>query len=127
MMKTRKIAIILAAIVSLLSVGCHSDPVRLDVKPEQVVGCWQKDGTQEFWLYRTDGTGAKWDAAEGFSEDFPSYTFTWSVAEDQLTHVVRGEEIDVPITRIYTITAISSTYMEREEELDTYRLTKVNG
>lgn len=111
----------------LLATGCDNAPDALDVRPAQVVGYWQKNGTHEYWHYRADSTGAKWDADEGFSEDFPSYSFEWSVSGNRLTHVVRGEEIDVPITRIYIITDITSTYMDREEELATYRLNKIES
>lgn len=113
------------AALCLTLAGCTHDIESLNVLPEQVVGTWQKDGTHEFWSYSEDLTGAMWDADEGFSEDFPSYTFTWEVTGDRLEHVTRGEEIDVPITRIYTITEITTATMVREDELATYILTKV--
>ena len=112
-------------LLAVLAVGCGGEETHITVDEEQVIGVWLKSGTQEYWRYKADNTGAMWDRADGFDEELPSFSFEWSVAGDRLTHVVRGEQIDVPITRTYTIKAISGTTMEREEELATYTLNRI--
>jgi hypothetical protein len=115
--------LIMAALAVVLLAGCKKDKPTLNVSDSEVTGTWRKNGTNEFWCYRGDHTGCKYNTDEGFSEEFPSYTYEWSVSEDQLRHVTY--EQGVPITRTYTITAISSSSMEREEEVGTYNLTKI--
>lgn len=114
---------ILAALALLLLAGCKKDDVLVNLSDSDVTGTWKKDGTSEYWLYRSDHTGCKYNTDEGFSEEFPSYDYEWSVSGDQLRHVTY--EQGVPITRTYTVTEISSTSMEREEEVATYTLTKI--
>ena len=92
----------MAALAVVLLAGCKKDKPTLNVSDSEVTGTWRKNGTNEFWCYRT---------------------YEWSVSEDQLRHVTY--EQGVPITRTYTITAISSSSMEREEEVGTYNLTKI--
>ena len=109
----------------LLTVSCNNTVEEINVSPNDLYGCWKKVGTQEYWSYRVDATGAKWDASEGFSEDFPSYSYTWSVERNTLQYTTMGDTINVPITRTYTITSIDDEKMVREEELGTYTLVRV--
>jgi len=94
----------MAALAVMMLAGCKKDKPTLN-------------------LSDSDDTGCKYNTDEGFSEDFPSYDYEWSVSGDQLRHVTY--EQGVPITRTYTVTEISSTSMEREEEVATYTLTKI--
>lgn len=114
------IALLLAVV---LLAGCKKDVVSVNLSDGDITGLWKKDGTNEYWRYRSDHTGCKYNTDEGFSEEFPSYDYEWSVSGDQLRHVTL--EQGVPITRIYTVTYISSSSMEREEEVGTYHLTKI--
>lgn len=116
---------IITVFAALLFVGCGRDGEGLNVTPSQLYGTWQKNNTQEYWKYNSDGSGAKWDVTDGFSEDFPSYSYHWSVSGDQLSYTTFGENIDVPITRTYTITEIDANRMVREEEIGVYTLTKI--
>lgn len=107
--------------------GCFED-TPLYVSDGEIEGTWKKEGTREYWSYHADHTGAKWDASEGFSEDFPTYSYTWSISGgNRLNYTTTGDTIDVPITRTYIITEISDNTMVREEELGTYTLHKVGG
>ena len=119
-MKKRCLILVLAVV---LLAGCKKDDVPVILSDDDVIGLWQKNGTSEYWRYRSDHTGCKYNTAEGFSEDFPSYDFEWSASGDQLRHVTY--EQGVPIERKFFVKKISSTSMEREEELDTYTLTKI--
>lgn len=119
----KKKCYILAVLAVVLLAGCKKDNVTVNLSDGDVTGLWQKSGTSEYWRYRSDHTGCKYNTAEGFSEDFPSYEYEWSVSGDQLRHVTY--EQGVPIARTYTVTAINSTSMEREEEVGTYKLTRI--
>lgn len=110
-------------LAAVLLAGCKKDTPTLNLSDGDVTGLWRKDGTNEYWRYRSDHTGCKYNTAEGFSEDFPSYDFEWIVSDDQLRHLTY--EQGAPIWRNYIVKKISSTSMEREEELDTYTLTKI--
>lgn len=111
----------------MLAAGCRHDDEGINVTPGQLYGTWHKAGTAEYWTYRNDASGAKWDESEGFSEDFPSFRYTWSVDRDQLQYTTLGDTINVPITRIYTIKKIDEKTMVREEEIGTYTLVKVGS
>lgn len=122
-----KILLPLVALLTLMLTACVEEPTHINVEPEQLYGCWLKDGTQEYWRYNADSTGLTWDEAEDVHEGEPgSRYFTWQVSVDRLTHVIEGDEIGVPITRIYIIEAIDATTMRREEEIGTYTFTKVD-
>lgn len=126
-MRNEKLKIVLAVLAALTLAACHDDNTHINVTPEQLYGCWLKNGTQEYWRYNADGRGLTWDEADDVHEGEPgSRYYSWEVSGDRLTHVIEGDEIGVPITRIYTIQAIDSTTMRREEEIGTYTYTKVD-
>ena len=107
-------------------VACDDD-TPLQVSDDELVGTWKKEYTEEYWSYHADHTGAKWDASEGFSEQRPSYSYTWNIMDgNRLKYTTMGDTINVPITRIYVITEMSENRMVREEELGTYTLYRIN-
>ena len=111
----------------LLFAGCRHDD-GITVNEEQLYGVWQKQGTQELWTYREDGTGHTWDRADGIMNetDSGSVAYSWSINNgDQLRHRFSGTNIGDMVVRTHTITAISETEMEREEEIGTYKLRRV--
>lgn len=117
----------LAVLAALTLTACNDDNTHINVTPDQLYGCWLKTGTQEYWRYNADGRGLTWDEADDVHEgELGSRYFSWDVSGDRLTHVIEGDEMGVPITRIYTIQAIDSTTMQREEEIATYTFTKVD-
>ena len=117
----------LVVLAALLVVGCWHEEEGITVSDEQLYGVWQKQGTQEFWSYREDGTGHTWDQADDIMNetDSGSVAYSWSVSGDQLRHRFSGTNIGDMVVRTYTITAISATEMEREEEIGTYKLRRV--
>lgn len=107
--------------------GCRnkSDDNAIVVSASQVTGLWKKNGRADYYRYRADHTGCYYNTDEGFSEDFPSYEISsWEINSGNKLRFVTLEQ-GVPITRTYTITAISSSSMTREEEVGTYTLTKI--
>ena len=118
-------AVLALCMVATLSLtGCKKDKSEptVNVSDSDVIGFWQKNGTAEYWRYRDDHTGCKYNTDEGFSEEFPSYSFSWRLSGSQLWHDV--DEQGVTIHRVYTIKEISSTTMVREEEVSTFTLVK---
>lgn len=115
-------------VCALLAAGCNHEGEGITVSEGQVYGVWQKEGTQEYWSYREDGTGHTWDRADGIDNetDSGSVAYSWSISNgDQLRHRFSGTNIGDMVVRTYTITSISATQMEREEEIGTYKLRKV--
>ena len=89
---------IVAALAVMLLAGCKKDKVTLNLSDSDVTGTWRKDGKSEYCLYRSDHTGCKYNTDEGFSEDFPSYDYEWSVSGDQLTITPRSG-----VSYVYTV------------------------
>ena len=98
------------------SCGLFDHDVHINVSEEQLYGCWQKSGTEEYWRYNAGGTGVTWDEAEDVSESESNLTFTWSIREDELTHIFRGEMGNQAVPKVYTIKSISETTMQWEDD-----------
>lgn len=121
--------VFLMALGALMFAGCNRDKEGITVSESQLYGVWQKQGTQEYWSYREDGSGHTWDVSDGIENetDSGSVAYNWSINNgDQLRHRFSGTNIGDMVVRTYTITSISATLMEREEEIGTYRLRKIN-
>lgn len=109
--------------------ACKPDRVGIEVQPEQLYGVWQKQGTQEFWSYRTEGSGHTWDKADDImgETDSGSVAYSWSVSGDRLRHRFVGTSVDSMVVRTYRITELEGGRMVREEEIGTYTLVKVGS
>lgn len=116
---------VIIALLLFLAAGCSKDKPTFVANESDLMGVWLKEGSGEYWSYRADHSGAKWDTVEGFSEEFPSYSYTWTLEQNQLRYTTLGDEINVPITRIYTITELDHDRMVREEEIGSYVLRRV--
>lgn len=116
----------MATLAVVLLAGCKKEK-PLNVSPDQVVGLWQKSGTQEYWHYYSDGTGNTWDVADGLHEgDSGSFKYTWYITDgDLLCHEMkmhRNENVTVPAR--YYIKEISSTTLRWDEGTSEYTLIK---
>jgi hypothetical protein len=100
--------------------GCSDDPV-LVFDPSELMGKWVVEGQQEYWRFRTDGTGVTWDESEDISEEESNLKFEWSLDKDELTCVFRGENENQAVPKVYRIREISSYAMKWE---DIYGQTK---
>ena len=103
----------------LLFAGCSlfENDNHITVGEDQLYGCWVKAGTQEYWRYRDDGRGVTWDEADDISEEESNLTFTWTVRQDELTHIFRGEMDNQAVPKVYTIKAINNSSMDWEDEV----------
>lgn len=110
----------------LLFTACQEEEVHLNVTPDQVVGCWVKNGTQEYWRYLEDGTGVTWDESENYTEEESNLRFLWSVSGDVLDHVASGEMGNQFVPKTYTIKGISPSAMSWMDDYgQAYTLIKV--
>lgn len=128
MMKMKRyIHIILFAVGALLAAACGRTEVHINVSDSQLAGLWQKNSTEEFWRYETEGhTGVTWDASEDITEEESNLTFTWSVNGDVLRHVFTGAQNNQAVPKVYTVKEISSTAMTWEDDYGlTHKFTKV--
>ncbi len=113
------------ALLALLAAGCHETETHITVEPEQLVGRWLLDGSQEYWRYRDDYTGVTWDESEGKTEETSNLTFEWTINGDRLMHVFRGEQGNQAVPKVYTVKAINSTTMRWEDDYKMeYNFTK---
>ena len=119
----------MAALAAVLLVGCKKDKEQLNVSTDQVVGLWQKSGTQEYWHYYSDGTGNTWDVADGLHEgDSGSFRYTWYITDGNLLchemKMHRNEYVTVAV-RNY-IREITSSTMRWDEGTGEYTLVKMS-
>ena len=62
--------------------GCIKD--ILNFFADDITGRWVVEGTQEYWRFRSDGTGVTWDESEDISENESNLKFEWTLDEDEL-------------------------------------------
>lgn len=118
------------ALAVVLLAGCKKDKTSLNVSSDQVVGLWQKSGTQEYWHYFSNGTGNTWDEADGLHEgDSGSFSYTWYITDGNLLchdmKMHRNEYVTVPV-RNY-IREINATTMRWDEGTAEYTLVKLSN
>ncbi len=94
-----------------LFAACFPAEKHIDVDPQMLHGKWLKVGTQEYWRYYDSGEGATWDESEGKTEATTNLTYTWDLAQDELTHWFRGEQGNQMVPKVYTIKEITSNSM----------------
>lgn len=94
--------------------GCTNDIV-LDVNPSDLTGKWVVENTQEYWRFRSGGTGVTWDESEDIYEDESNLKFEWSLDRDELTCVFRGENENQAVPKVYRIREISVSSMKWED------------
>ena len=108
--------------------SCGGKDNHITVSDSQMEGLWQKNNSQEYWRYNADHTGVTWDEAEDVSEDESNLTFTWSIAEDVLTHVFTGAMENQAVPKVYTVKEINGSYMKWEDDYGiSYTLFKVGA
>ncbi len=110
---------------SISLVGCSDDPV-LDVNPDDLTGKWVVENTQEYWRFRSGGTGVTWDESEDISEEESNLRFEWMLDRDELTCVFRGENENQAVPKVYRIREITTSSMKWENIYgQTTRLKKI--
>lgn len=96
---------------ALAVTSCGEKDNHITVSDDQVIGLWLRSGSQEYWRYNADHTGASWDASEDISDVETNMSLTWSLDGDQLMHVFTGAMNNQAVPKTYTISSISSSTM----------------
>lgn len=126
-MSRRGYRLLTVALLVALYGACGKD-THIHVDDSQLIGTWVKSGTQEYWKYDADHNGVTWDESEDIGHHESNLTFTWSIAEDVLTHAFPGEMGNQAVPKVYTITEISGSMMKwKDEEGFRYNLERVNS
>ena len=100
--------------------SCWKD-MFLDVNPDDLIGKWVVENTQEYWRFKSDGHGVTWDESEDIYESESNLKYEWTLEGDELTCVFRGDNENMAVPKVYRIREISSTSMKWE---DYYGFTK---
>lgn len=88
-----------------------------------LVGKWESGSL--YYKYNYDGTGSTWDESEDVNED-EAQEFTWTLVEADLTHIHIMELGETGITKSYTVTKLSETMLEYEDDFGVkYSFSKV--
>lgn len=93
--------------------GCLKD--ILDIFADDITGRWVVKDSQEYWRFRSDGTGVTWDESEDISESESNLKFEWTLDRDELTCVFRGENENQAVPKVYYIRKLTSESMEWED------------
>ena len=121
----------LAALCLLpLCCACVPEDIDPDVSFDinLLPGKWCQQGTQLFYVYRSDGTGYTWDEADDISEA-EAQAFTWEVDGSEMIHIHLTETGTAEVPKYYIITALSSSelrYHDAYVTSKTYTFIKVN-
>lgn len=89
-----------------------------------LIGKWNS-GTL-FFRYDTGGSGVTWDTADDLTEA-EGQEFTWVLDQSELTHIYLMEVSGGVITKIYTVTKLTSTVLQYKDDTsgDVYSFSKV--
>lgn len=122
MKKTIRI-LVLALLASALLNSCTELIEEEVFNRTFLLGKWQS-GT-EFYKYLEDGTGGTWDTADDVKEE-EAQQFTWTLVNDELTHIHILELGGTGVPKIYTVTELSSTSLKYKDDFGvTHTFTKV--
>ena len=110
------LAALLATVISSLFVGCVKNEIELTVQPQQLVGKWQETSTQQYYRYRDDSTGVRWNEAEDITEEESNLVFRWSVSGARLRLVYTGAQGNQAVPKVYTIREMGSSTMRWEDD-----------
>lgn len=94
--------------------GCIKDMV-LDIDSNDLTGKWVVENSQEYWRFRSDGSGVTWDESEDIYEHESNLKFEWTLDHDELTCVFRGANENQAVPKVYRIRELTSSSMKWED------------
>ena len=100
-----------AIILSFTSCSPNTD---IEFDETLLYGKWQENDTQNFEVYKEDGTGYTWDEADDVTEA-EAQPFTWTLKGENLTHI-HIMEMGANIPKVYTVTKLSATELAYEDD-----------
>jgi len=107
-------------LLAFVFVSCQKEEETFD--ETLLYGTW-KSGT-EYYKYASNGTGGTWDTADDMTEA-DAQAFEWSLDAADLTHI-HILEMGGTVTKIYTVTELTSTTLKYKDQFDSYSFVKVN-
>jgi len=108
------------AVLFVLSAGCFLmngciKDVVLDIDSNDLTGKWVVENSQEYWRFRSDGSGVTWDESEDIYEHESNLKFEWTLDHDELTCVFRGANENQAVPKVYRIRELTSSSMRWED------------
>ena len=110
--KSILIAIFAFSAIILSFTSCSPD-TDIEFDETLLYGKWQENDTQNFEVYKEDGTGYTWDEADDVTEAEAQH-FTWTLEGENLTHI-HIMEMGANIPKVYTVTKLSATELTYED------------
>lgn len=111
--KSILIAIFAFSAIILSFTSCSPD-TDIEFDETLLYGKWQENNTQNFEVYKEDGTGYTWDEADDVTEAEAQH-FTWTLEGENLTHI-HIMEMGANIPKVYTVTKLSATELAYEDD-----------
>ncbi|MBQ8721196.1 MAG: hypothetical protein IJY67_03500 [Paludibacteraceae bacterium] len=111
--KSILIAIFAFSAIILSFTSCSPD-TDIEFDETLLYGKWQENDTQNFEVYKEDGTGYTWDEADDVTEAEAQH-FTWTLEGENLTHI-HIMEMGANIPKVYTVTKLSATELAYEDD-----------
>ncbi|MBP5678101.1 MAG: hypothetical protein J6W88_06365 [Bacteroidales bacterium] len=104
-----------AVLMALAVCACQKDE-HINVNPSDLVGKWQRTGTEEYWRINAANDGVTWDESQDISEEESNLTFTWDLDQDEITCLFSGLVENKVVPKVYTIRSISGNNMTWRDE-----------
>ena len=115
--------LLLATMASALLFSCTELMEEQVFNRSFLVGKWQS-GTL-FYKYLEDGNGGTWDTADDVTEA-EAQQFTWTLVNDELTHIHILEIGGTGVPKVYTVTELTSTTLQYRDDFGaSHTFTKV--
>lgn len=111
--KSILIAIFAFSAIILSFTSCSPD-TDIEFDETLLYGKWQENDTQNFEVYKEDGTGYTWDEADDVTEAEAQH-FTWTLKGENLTHI-HIMEMGANIPKVYTVTKLSATELAYKDD-----------
>ena len=105
---------IIALTAIIVSMSSCSPDTDIEFEKTLLYGKWQEADTQNFEVYKEDGTGYTWDEADDVTEA-EAQPFEWTLEGDALTHI-HIMEMCASIPKIYTVTKLTATELAYEDD-----------
>lgn len=119
-MKKSSFILTVLTVIALAVTSCTPDA---SFDEALLIGKW-KSGTLNY-RYDKGGNGVTWDTADDVTEA-EGNKFTWVLDQSELTHIYVMEIGSATVTKIYTVTKLTSTALQYKDDLGaSYSFTKV--
>lgn len=112
-MKRLLYSLLLLAIGSFLLVSCVKDD-PIDYDSSLLIGKWQRANSNEYWLYKSDGSGEFWDEDDDVHQG-EGTQMRWSLSVDELKLTFVGQ-MGMEVPHYYKIKQLDAFKLCLNEE-----------